>query len=102
MPSKLYQKIWDVIEQIPIGKVATYGQIARIAGMGAHARIVGYALNNLPPSSNVPWHRVINAQGKISLSRADGGYQLQKSLLEQENIIFQDDKIDLTKYRWHK
>jgi alkylated DNA nucleotide flippase Atl1 len=65
--SELYEKIYAVIRKIPCGKVATYGQIARLAGMGPHARLVGYALHALTPDNKVPWHRVVGAGGKISL-----------------------------------
>jgi len=98
--SRLYQQIWDIVYQIPFGKVATYGQVARLAGLGFNSRLVGYALHNLPVNSTVPWHRVINCQGKISLSKEDGSFQLQKKLLQQENIIFINEKIDLQIYRW--
>lgn len=98
--SDLYCRIWEIVNQIPTGKVATYGQIARFAGFGGHARLVGYALHNLPANSKVPWHRVINSKGKISLPREDGQYDIQKALLERENIIFHGGKINLEKYGW--
>ena len=97
---QIYRKIWETINRIPVGKVATYGQIAKIAGLGAHARLIGYALHNLPHNSTVPWHRVINSKGEISLSKESGLYYYQKTLLEQENIIFNSNKIDLEKYSW--
>ena len=81
-----YRKIYSVIRRIPEGRVATYGQIARLAGLGGHARMVGYALHALPSGSDVPWHRVINARGMISL-RSDGDFALiQRGLLEREGI----------------
>lgn len=98
--SELYKKIWSVISDIPEGKVATYGQIAKFAGLGKNARIVGYALNKLPDNSNVPWHRVINSQGKISIRTGDIYHKIQKSLLEKEGIIFENGKIDLKRYGW--
>ena len=96
----LYRRIWEVVSRIPAGNVATYGQIARVAGLGEHARVVGYAMHNLPPNSKVPWHRVINSKGKISLPKDDGQYDLQKVLLEQEGIIFCNEKVNLKKYCW--
>jgi methylated-DNA-protein-cysteine methyltransferase related protein len=98
--SQLYQQIWQVASQIPFGKVATYGQIARLAGIGGQARLVGYAMHQLPDDAKVPWHRVINAQGEISLPKEDGGYDVQKALLEGEGIIFKNGKIDLEKFGW--
>ena len=94
----LYQIIYNTVRKIPKGKVATYGEIARLCGLREHARLVGYALHNLKPNSGVPWHRVINSQGKISLPKDNGAYEFQKKLLESEGIVFVGDKIDLTKY----
>ena len=95
-----YSIIWQTVKQIPKGKVSTYGQIARIAGLGENARLVGYAMHNIPRGSNVPWHRVINSKGAISLPQKDGMYQLQKRLLQKEKIVFKNEKIDLKKYEW--
>lgn len=95
-----YDIIWKTVKRIPKGKVSTYGQIARIAGLGENARLVGYAMHNIPRGSSVPWHRVINFKGMISLPQKDGMYQLQKKLLQKEKIIFKGEKIDLKKYEW--
>ncbi len=96
----LYQKIYDVISKIPKGKVATYKQIAELAGVAGHARMIGYALNKLPEGSNVPWHRVINSKGKISYSISRNGHDdLQKILLINEGVQFSvSDVIDLNKF----
>ncbi len=98
--SELYRRIYQVAAQIPFGKVATYGQIARLAGLPGHARLVGYALHNLPADMDVPWQRVINAQGRISLPKDSGAYDIQRALLEQEQIVFERERIDLSKYQW--
>jgi methylated-DNA-protein-cysteine methyltransferase related protein len=92
------------VEQIPLGKVATYGQIAELSDLAGKARLVGYALYRVDPqTSNVPWHRVINAKGEISNSPfRNGGDYLQRSLLEQEGIKFsRSGKINLRQYRWY-
>jgi methylated-DNA-protein-cysteine methyltransferase-like protein len=93
--------IYAMVRKIPRGRVATYGQIAALAGLKGHARQVGYALHDLPDGSGVPWHRVINAQGKVS-PRADPGYgEIQLRLLEAEGIeIGRGDRIPLERYRW--
>ena len=97
----LYGHIYEVVERIPRGKVATYGQIARLAGVPGHARQVGYALHALPHGSGVPWQRVINRKGQISL-RAPAAEALQRALLEAEGIVFDEhDTIALEKYQWH-
>jgi methylated-DNA-protein-cysteine methyltransferase-like protein len=100
MPSS-YDKIYTVVKKIPHGRVATYGQIARLIGIPRHARQVGYALNALN-DNHVPWHRVINAKGEIS-RRSNPDYEnLQRILLEEEGIIFGiDSRISLAKYCWN-
>lgn len=96
-----YARIWSVVKKIPRGRVATYGQIATLAGLDGHARQVGYALHNLPGSSRVPWHRVINAKGEISPRSASDSHELQRLLLEAEGVEFTlDGRVDLRKFRW--
>jgi methylated-DNA-protein-cysteine methyltransferase related protein len=94
-------KIWAAVKRIPRGRVATYGQIADVAGCSGHARQVGYALSALPSDSDVPWHRVINSFGEISARSGDDSHELQRRLLESEGIVFdENDRIDLRKYKW--
>ena len=99
--NEAWKKIYAVVRRVPRGRVATYGQIAAVAGLRGHARQVGYALNALPTGSSVPWHRVINAQGKVS-ARSDPAYvTIQQKLLEAEGIeIGVGDRISLGRYRW--
>ena len=101
-PSDFYRRVWDAVGRIPKGKVATYGEIARLCGFPGHARVVGYALHNLPHGSNIPWHRVINAQGKISFPRRNDHYQKQRSLLEGEGVVFVKERIDVSIHGWPK
>jgi methylated-DNA-protein-cysteine methyltransferase-like protein len=98
-----YQRIYRIVRRIPRGRVATYGQVARLAGLAGHARQVGYALHALPDESDVPWHRVINARGEIS-RRAEPGWEgMQRSLLEAEGICFDDrQRIALSRFAWRK
>jgi methylated-DNA-protein-cysteine methyltransferase-like protein len=95
-----YQRIWDVVRQIPKGKVASYGDIAKLSGFFGQARKVGYSLHALPQGSNVPWHRVINSQGRISLPRTSGHYSKQKDLLEKEGVVFKKGRVDLREFGW--
>ena len=97
-----YQQIYATVRKIPSGKVATYGQIADLAGLYGKARLVGSALFRVDIADDIPWHRVINAKGEISYSfQRQGGDYLQKVLLEEEGIEFKSNgKIDLNKYRW--
>jgi methylated-DNA-protein-cysteine methyltransferase related protein len=104
MPSPSYLAIYKVVKKIPRGRVATYGQIAALAGMPRAARQVGYALRAAPDNIKIPWHRVVNAQGRVSMRLKDwqsGGDDLQKILLEAEGVAFDETgKIDLKRYRW--
>ena len=90
--------IWETVKQIPKGKVATYGDVAKLSGLPGQQRLVGYALHNLPANSRIPWQRVINAQGRISLPRRTGGYRRQKKLLQEEGVVFSNETIDLDEY----
>jgi methylated-DNA-protein-cysteine methyltransferase-like protein len=101
MDDSFFQDVYRIVSMIPLGKVATYGQIAAYLGNPRAARTVGWALRALPEGLDVPWHRVINAQGRISLSRRRGGAQQQRAMLEEEGVIFdQEGRIDLKRYRW--
>ncbi|AKG21732.1 MGMT family protein [Calothrix sp. 336/3] len=97
-----YDKIYDVVRQIPYGKVATYGQIATLADMPGKPRLVGYALFRVTEEQKIPWHRVINAKGEISTSpHRLGNDDVQRSRLQEEGIEFnQQDKINLRIYQW--
>ena len=97
-----YDRIYAIVEQIPAGKVATYGQVADLAGLYGKARLVGYALFRVDIKKDIPWHRVINAKGEISYSfQRQGGDYLQRVLLQKEGVEFKsNNKIDLHRYRW--
>ena len=101
MRSILYQNIYTIVVQIPSGYVATYGQIAMLAGIPSHARQVGYAMHALPDDSDVPWHRVVNARGEISI-RSDPFYaNIQRHLLDAEGVTFNKNyRIPLERYLW--
>jgi methylated-DNA-protein-cysteine methyltransferase-like protein len=98
----LYTRFYDVISKIPAGKVATYGQIANLAGYPRYARQVGYALNSIPDNVEVPWHRVINSKGMISIKKGGGYENVQRLLLEDEGVVFNSqDRVSLTKFQWN-
>jgi len=97
--ASLHQRIHAVISKIPHGRVATYGQIARLAGLPGQARLVGYALHALPAGSSVPWQRVVNAHGGISTP--DGHDGRQRRLLKKEGIRFDArGRIPLATFQW--
>src|SRR6267142_406741 len=98
-----WEDIYKIVRRIPRGRVATYGQVATLAGLDGHARQVGYALHDLPPNSGVPWHRVINAKGEISPRSAGDWHELQRMLLEGEGVELDlAGRVDLRKYRWKR
>jgi methylated-DNA-protein-cysteine methyltransferase-like protein len=100
MGETFYDSVIEIIKNIPPGKVATYGEIADYAGNRRAARQISYILNSSWEKHNLPWHRVINSKGGISLRRGYG-YELQKKLLKKEGIKFdKDDRIDLKKFQW--
>ena len=94
-----FEKIYEVVKSIPEGKVATYGQVALLAGNPRWARVVGYALHVNPEPGIIPCHRVVNREGKVAPGFAFGGEGVQRQLLESEGIVFESDgRIDLEKY----
>jgi methylated-DNA-protein-cysteine methyltransferase-like protein len=97
-----YARIYAVVRRIPKGRVATYGQVATLAGLRGHARQVGYAMAALRDGSVVPWHRVINAQGRVSPRKGEpAGSLRQRLLLEREGIVFDArGAVSLTRYQW--
>ena len=95
-----FEKIYDVVRQIPRGKVATYGQIAMLAGNPHWSQVVGYALHVNPEPGVIPCHRVLNRFGEPSSAFAFGGINEQILLLEEEGVRFIDGKVDLEKYLW--
>jgi len=98
---KGWAPVYRVVRRIPAGRVASYGQVAAVAGMLRAARQVGYALHALDPGSAVPWHRVVNAQGRISARGPSETVLLQRSLLEAEGIRFEPSgRIDLARFGW--
>ena len=99
--NELHRQILEVIALIPYGKVATYGQIAKLAGIPKHARLVGYVLKHLDQESRIPWHRVINSQGKISVMRInEKGDNIQQQLLADEGIYLLNNRINLKVFNW--
>ncbi len=100
-PLSARERIWQVVAAIPPGKVASYGQVARLAGLGRGARQVGHTLRDLPKGSNLPWHRVLNSQGKISLPPDSSSAKTQRHRLEAEGVEFTlSGKVKLDQFGW--
>ncbi len=95
-----YRRIWQQVAAIPPGHVATYGQIAEQAGLPRGARLVGRALGRAPRSLELPWHRVLNSQGRISLRKGGSGWKEQTRRLTDEGVVVTDGRVDLKEHRW--
>lgn len=96
-----FARVYETVEQIPEGFVATYGQIAKLIGEPRRARYVGYALHSNPRPGEIPCHRVVFADGRICEGFAFGGPEAQRALLEDEGVVFRDDThVDLAMSRW--
>jgi methylated-DNA-protein-cysteine methyltransferase-like protein len=94
------EKVFMVLAAVPSGSVVTYGQVAELAGLPRAARMVGRILGNLPKDTKLPWHRVINAAGEISLAEDSQGFELQKARLQEEGIVFNNNRVSLKKFNW--
>lgn len=100
-PPPFVEAIYLALMNIPAGKVITYGELAALAGQPGAARRVGTLMSQLSEKTRLPWHRVVNAQGKISLPAGSAGHQLQQARLEAEGVIFERGKINLSIYRYN-
>jgi methylated-DNA-protein-cysteine methyltransferase-like protein len=100
VPSDAYPRIYAVVRRIPRGKVATYSQVARLADLVNGARQVGYALHALGGASTLPWHRVINSAGRISLPPEAGGVEQRFRLLEEGIMVDVGGRIPLKRHQW--
>ena len=101
VPRSFYDAVYAMVKRIPRGRVTTYGHVAALCGKPRAARTVGWALHALPDASGVPWHRVINAQGGISISKVGLPPELQRALLEREGVEFgADGRVDLDRWGW--
>ena len=97
----VFETIYDVVCQIPKGKVATYGQVAAMAGNPRWARVVGYALHVNPKPGVIPCHRVVTRNGETSVAFAFGGEDMQRKMLMEEGVEFlPDGRVDLHKFQW--
>ena len=98
--SELRQLILNIVASIPQGKVASYGQVARLCGYSSYARYVGTVLKSLPENTKLPWHRVINSRGEIAFPMGSEKHSKQSSLLSKEGINFENGKISMRIYGW--
>lgn len=94
------QKIYSVIADVPPGRVASYGQIAELAGLPRGARQVAYALRCLPKGHSLPWFRIITASGKLAFDRDSSAFRRQRDLLRSEGVQVVDGRVDMKTFRW--
>ncbi|MBP40013.1 MAG: cysteine methyltransferase [Chloroflexi bacterium] len=94
---KFREQVWQIVNAIPPGSVCSYGQVAALAGVPQQSRLVGRILSQLPEGTRLPWHRVVNSQGKISNPRPE----LQIERLENEGVVFVKGRVSLKIYRWN-
>lgn len=102
MEKSVFESIYDVVKQIPYGKVATYGQVAALAGNKRWSRVVGYALHVNPNPDDIPCYRVVNRFGEVSGAFAFGGENRQIELLQAEGVEFVDGRVDMKRYQWNR
>ena len=100
VPADIAERIYSIVARIPAGSVSTYGWVAERAGFPRHARLVGHALRVLPANRRVPWHRVINAQGRISFPRGSRPYAEQRRRLEKEGVHLIRGRVNLGRFGW--
>jgi methylated-DNA-protein-cysteine methyltransferase related protein len=93
-------RVWRVVQAIPRGRVASYGDVAREAGLGRRARFVGQVLARLPPGSDVPWHRVLRADGSLGFPPGSASWERQRALLVAEGVAFRGLRVELARHRW--
>lgn len=99
-PLNLKETLWQLVASIPAGRVATYGQLARLAGYPRHARYVGTTLRHLPKGTALPWFRVLRSSGELAFPPASSAWKRQKALLEDDGVLFKGMKVSLRQYLW--
>lgn len=102
MEQSVFEKIYEIVKQIPYGQVATYGQVAALAGNRRWARVVGYALHVNPEPDKIPCYRVVNKEGRVSKAFAFGGENRQVELLKAEGVKFVNGNVDMKRYQWER
>ncbi len=97
-----FKEVYRIVRSIPKGKVATYGQIARLAGRPHAARMIGWAMSSSTPQDHVPWHRVVGAGGRLVIMKSIHYTQIQKQLLQQEGVLFEGFQVNMGQCQWRR
>lgn len=95
-----FERVYSIVRQIPVGKVTTYGAIAKVTGLKSSARMVGWALNSAAPIPDIPCHRVVNRNGELTGKRFFATPNMMRELLEAEGIEFSGEAVDMKKHFW--
>ncbi|HVF35864.1 MAG TPA: MGMT family protein [Candidatus Saccharimonadia bacterium] len=96
------QRILSTVARVPRGRVASYGQVAAVAGLPGRARLVGWALRHAPEGASLPWHRILRADGRIAFPEGSDGYLRQSRLLARERVAVERGRVDLSRYGWQR
>ena len=99
--ASFYDRVYEIVQRIPKGKVTTYGAIGETLGLKSSARLVGMAMKAIPAELDLPAHRVVNRTGALTAAPAFGGYERLRWILEREGVSFRDERIDMKKHFWH-
>ncbi len=99
-PSDKVKRIWDTVAAVPKGKVASYGQIADLAGLPGRARLVGKSLKLAPRKLNLPWYRIVRSNGQLAFEKGSENAERQKGLLQQEEVVVLNNRVKLVQYGW--
>lgn len=100
MSQTAYEKIWNTIDQIPLGKVASYGQIADLAGLPGRSRLVGKSLGLVPKERTVAWHKVLRSTGQIAFAKGSEQALLQTGLLQDDGVVVLNNRVKLADFQW--
>lgn len=100
LTENLQEEIWQWVAAVPLGKVASYGQIAALAGYPRHSRFVGKVLKELPPGSTLPWHRILRTSGELAFAAGSAGFCEQRERLAMEGVTVLGQRVDMARYRW--
>ncbi len=99
-PSEKVRRIWQTVAVVPKGKVASYGQIADLAGLPGRARLVGKALGLAPKEMKLPWYRILRSSGQLAFKQGSGNAERQKGLLQEENVLIMNNRVKLAVFGW--
>lgn len=99
-PQLKQEAIWQVVAAIPVGTVASYGQVAQLAGLGRAARYVGSCMKKLPEDTQLPWHRVLRSDGRLAFTNTSPHFQQQQQRLDKEGVTVKNGRVSMKIFQW--